>query len=116
MEPLGHVARRAAPALALRGARGAILAGALLTALATGEAAGHPGGLFRETAPAAAAAGPDLSAVSDSITLAATLTNRVDLLAVERATDDEAHAPIVADEALDAAGGQRQRPGVEVAR
>ena len=69
MKPLGHVARRSAPALALRGGRGAILAAALLTALATGEAVGQPGGLFREAAPMAAVAGPDLSAVSDSVTL-----------------------------------------------
>ena len=55
-------------------------------------------------------------AALDPVAQRLTLTNRVDLLAVERATDDEAHAPIVADEALDAAGGQRQRPGVEVAR
>ena len=37
------------------------LAAALLTALAAGEAAGQPGGLFREVAPAGAVAGPDLS-------------------------------------------------------
>ena len=42
---------------------------ALLTALAAAEAAGQPGGLFREVAPAAVVAGPALSAVSDSITL-----------------------------------------------
>ena len=69
MEPLGHVARRPAPALALRGDCGAILAGALLTVLATGEAVGQPGGLFTEAAPAAAVADPDVSTVSDSITL-----------------------------------------------
>ena len=34
---------------------------------------------------------------------------------VERATDDEAHAPVVADGPLAAAGGQRQCAGVEVA-
>ena len=69
MEPLRHVARRPAPALALRRGRGTILVGALLTALATAEAEGQPGGLFREAVPAAAVAGPDLSGVSDSITL-----------------------------------------------
>ena len=44
------------------------LAVALLSVLAAGEAAGQPG-LFREVAPAGVVAGPDLSAVSDSITL-----------------------------------------------
>ena len=68
MEPLGHVGRRPAPALALRAGRGAMLAGALLTALATGEAVGQPGGVFRGAAPVAAVAGTDLSAVSDAIT------------------------------------------------
>ena len=38
-------------------------------ALVAGEAAGQPGGLFREVAPAGAVTGPDLSVVSDSITL-----------------------------------------------
>ena len=65
MEPLGHVARRPAPALALPGGRGAILA----RALATGEAVAQPGAWFMEAAPPGALAGPDLSAVSDSITL-----------------------------------------------
>ena len=45
------------------------LAAALLAALAAGEATGQPAGLFREVAPAGAVAGPDLSAVSDAITL-----------------------------------------------
>ena len=45
------------------------LAAALLAALAAGEAAGQPGGLFREVAPAGALAGPEVSAVSDAITL-----------------------------------------------
>ena len=55
---------------AARGGRcSTALAVALLTALAVGEAAAQPGGLFREAAPAGAVAGPDLSAVSDSITL-----------------------------------------------
>ena len=54
---------------ALVGRCSAALAAALLTALAVGEAAGQPGGLFREVAPAGVVAGPDLSAVSDSITL-----------------------------------------------
>ena len=72
MEPLGHVAGRPdppRPRRAHRGGRGAVLAGALLAALAGGEAAGQPGGLFSEGAPAAAVAGRDISAVSDSITL-----------------------------------------------
>ena len=47
----------------------AALAAALMAGLAAGEAAGQPAGLFREVAPAALVAGPDLSAVSDSITL-----------------------------------------------
>ena len=42
---------------------------ALLAALVAGEAAGQLGGLFREVAPAGAVAGPDLSAVSDWLTL-----------------------------------------------
>ncbi len=54
---------------ALAGRCSTALAAALLTALAAGEAAGQPGGLFREVAPAGVVAGPDLSAVSDSITL-----------------------------------------------
>ena len=54
---------------ALGGSGSTALAAALLTALAVSGAAGQPGGLFREVAPAAAVAGPDLSAVSDSITL-----------------------------------------------
>ena len=56
-------------ARAVRGGRGAALAGALLAALAASEAAGQPGGLFREAAPAGIVADPDLSTVSDSITL-----------------------------------------------
>jgi len=54
---------------ALGGRRSTALAVALLTALAAGEAAGQPGGLFREVAPAGVAAVPDISAVADSITL-----------------------------------------------
>ena len=54
---------------ALVGRCSTALAAALLTALAAGEAAGQPGGLFREVAPAGVVAGPDLSTVSDSITL-----------------------------------------------
>ncbi len=53
----------------LGGRRSTALAVALLTALAAGEAAGQPGGLFREVAPAGVAAVPDISAVADSITL-----------------------------------------------
>ena len=49
--------------------RSAALAGLLLVVLAAGEAAGQPGGLFREVAPAAASVGPDSSAASDSITM-----------------------------------------------
>ena len=41
--------------------RGAVLLGALLTALAAGEAVGQPAGLFREAAPPAAVAGPEPS-------------------------------------------------------
>ena len=69
MGTLGQLARRRRPAPALRGGRGAILAAAQLTALATREAAGQPGGLFRDAASAAAVSGPGLPAVSDSITL-----------------------------------------------
>ena len=54
---------------ALVGRCSTALAAALLTALTAGGAAGQPGGLFREVAPAGVAVGPDLSAVSDSITL-----------------------------------------------
>ena len=64
--------RRRAAACFRRGAtfRGSTaLAAALLAALAAGEAAAQPGGLFREVAPAGVVAGPDLSAVSDAITL-----------------------------------------------
>ena len=69
MGSLGQVPRR--PVLARQRGRGALLAGVLMTALAIGEAEGQPGGLFREAAPAAVVASPDLSAVavSDSITL-----------------------------------------------
>jgi len=59
--------RRACGA-ALTGRCSTALAVALLSVLAAGEAAGQSG-LFREVAPAGAVAGPDLSAVSDSITL-----------------------------------------------
>ena len=72
MEPLRHVARRPAEAdagRAVRGGRGAALAGALLVALAAAEAAAQPGGLFREVAPGGVGADPDLSTVSDAITL-----------------------------------------------
>ncbi|MDE0178161.1 MAG: hypothetical protein OXP36_06150 [Gammaproteobacteria bacterium] len=69
MELLGHVAHRRASALAHRCRSGALLVGVLLTALATGEAVGQPGGLFREVTPAAAVAAPDLSVGSDSIAL-----------------------------------------------
>ena len=54
---------------ALGGRCSTALAVALLTALTAGGAAGQPGGLFREVAPAGVVAGPDPSAVSDSITL-----------------------------------------------
>ena len=72
MKPLGHVARRPAEpdaARAIRGGRGAALAGALLVALAAGEAAGQPGGLFRAVPPAASGAARGLSTVSDAIAL-----------------------------------------------
>ena len=72
MEPLGHVAGgpvRPAPARAIRAGRGVVVAGTLLAGLAAGEAAGQPGGLFREVTPAGAVAGPDPWAVSDAITL-----------------------------------------------
>ena len=72
MEPLRHLARRSAQpdaSRAVRGRRGAALAGAMLVALSTGEAAGQPGGLFREVAPAGAVVGLDLSVVPISITL-----------------------------------------------
>jgi len=71
MRPLRYVACRPVQPDAARAVLGggAALGGALLVALATGEAVGQPGGLFREAAPAAATAGPDISAVSDSITL-----------------------------------------------
>ncbi len=49
--------------------RSTALAVAVLMALAVGEAAGQPSGLFREPAAAGAAAGPDLPTVADSITL-----------------------------------------------
>ena len=69
MEPLGTRCTPLGPRISAPGGRGTVLAVALLTALATGEAAGQPAGLFREAAPVAAATGPDLPAVSDSITL-----------------------------------------------
>ena len=72
MKPLGLGGRRPVQpdaARAVRGRRGAVLAGAVLVALSTGEAAGQPGGLFREVAPAGPGAGPDFPIVSDSITL-----------------------------------------------
>ena len=64
--------RRRATAPVPRGAAfrsSTALAAVLLAGLASGEAAGQTGGLFREVAPAAAVGGPDLSAVSDAITL-----------------------------------------------
>ena len=61
--------RRRGCGVALGGRGSTALAVTLLTALAAGEAAGQPGGLFREVAPAGVVAGPDLSTVSDSITL-----------------------------------------------
>ena len=72
MRPFGHVVCRPTQPEAARpipGGRGAALTVALLVAMAAGEAAGQPGGVFREVAPAGAVAGPDLSTVSDSITL-----------------------------------------------
>ncbi len=48
-------------------------------------------------------------AALDPVAKRFTFANRVDLLAAEGATDDETHAAVVADETLDAAGGQRQR-------
>ena len=101
MEPLGHVARRPVrpdAARAIRAGRGAALAGVLLTALAAGEAAGQPGGLFREAAPAAAVAGPDLSAVSDSITLRRRLV-AIDLGQLTPLADAAAPVPGVAQAA-----------------
>ena len=66
-EPVPGCRRGCGAALGGRGSTA--LAVALLTALAAGEAAGQLGGLFREVAPAGVVAGPDLSTVSDSITL-----------------------------------------------
>ena len=63
----GALRRVSGDAGALRGSTA--LAAALLTGLAAGESAGQPPDLFREVAPAGAVAGPDLSAVSDAITL-----------------------------------------------
>ena len=91
MEPLGHVARHPASALALRGGRRAIVAAALLTALATGEAVGQPGGLFRDAAPATAVAGPNLSTVSDSIALRRRLVG-IDFGQLTRSADTAAPA------------------------
>ncbi len=74
MALIGHVAGpsagpggRRAPLVG--GRRPAVLAGVLLTALAAGEAAGQPGGLFRAVAPAGVAVAPGSQAPSDSITL-----------------------------------------------
>ena len=43
------------------------------------------------------------------------LLDGFDLVRRERAPDDETHVAAVADQPLDATGGQRERPGVEVA-
>ena len=70
MSPREHIpGRRRGSGAAGGGRRPTALAAALLAALAAGEAAGQSGGLFREVSPAGAVAGPDLSALSDSITL-----------------------------------------------
>ena len=95
MEPLGHVASPPGPVpprRVRRGGRGAVLAGALLAALSGGEAAGQPGGLFREVASPAAVAGRDVSAVSDSITLRRRLV-AIDLGQLTPPADAAAAAP-----------------------
>ena len=63
----GALRRASGAAGALRGSTA--LAAGLLAGLAAAESAGQPAGLFREVASAAAVGGPDLSAVSDAITL-----------------------------------------------
>ena len=63
---------------AIAGAGGgpcAALAGMLLAALAAGEAAGQPGGLFQAVAPAGVVAVPDSQASSDSLTLRSRLVS-----------------------------------------
>ena len=76
MNPMGHVPRLHSEAL--RGGRRlafgrrhryAALAGVLLAALAAGEAAGQPGGLFLVVEPAAGFAGPGLQTSPDALTL-----------------------------------------------
>ena len=69
------------------------LAAALLMALAAGEARAQPGGLFREVASAAAVAGPDLSGVSDSITLRRRVV-AIDFGRLTPPADTDAVAPV----------------------
>lgn len=84
-----------------RRGRGAVLGGrcstalaaALLMALAAGEARAQPGGLFREVASAAAVAGPDLSGVSDSITLRRRVV-AIDFGRLTPPADTDAVAPV----------------------
>ncbi len=76
MSPMGHVPRvhSEAPRGGRRLAFGrrhwfAALAGVLLAALAAGEAAGQPGGLFLVVEPAAVFAGPGSQTSPDALTL-----------------------------------------------
>ena len=102
MEPLRHLGRRSVQpdaSRAVRGRRGAALAGALLLALSTGEVAGQPGGLFREVAPTSGGRGRDVSAVSDSITLRRRLV-AIDFGQLTLAADTAAAVPWRAQAAL----------------
>ncbi len=75
MAPIGHVSGRPAARVGRRASQvggghpWAVLAGMLLAALAAGEAAGQPAGLFQAVAPAGLAAVPSAETDSDSITL-----------------------------------------------
>ena len=76
MNPMGHVPRLHSEALRggrrlafCRRHRFAALAGVLLAALAAGEAAGQPGGLFLVVEPAAVFAGPGVQTSPDALTL-----------------------------------------------
>ena len=101
MKLLGFVGRRPAQpdaARAVRGGRDAALAGALLVALAAGDAAGQPAGLFRDVVRAGAVAGPDISTVSDSITLRRRLV-AIDFGQLTPPTDTAAAIPAAAQAA-----------------
>ena len=77
----------------------------------------HPGEQFQRVGSARVGRRqrPLFQVTFDPVTELLALLDGFDLVRRERAPDDETHVAAVADQPLDAAGGQRKRPGVEIA-